>query len=116
MPLHPEAAHIRFKNIFTSLSGAVTTLEMVSESLKAPFLEPMSNIMGALLAAVQTVKRNQDDCTEMLEKIHELLYGIIRVHINSDTGGELPPTMLKHLGKFTEQVFMASSHSWCSLP
>jgi hypothetical protein len=37
-----------------------------------------------------------------MEQIHELLNAIIVVHINSDTGGELPPVMLRHIGKFTE--------------
>jgi hypothetical protein len=37
-----------------------------------------------------------------MEQIHELLNAIIVVHINSDTGGELPPMMLRHIGKFAE--------------
>jgi hypothetical protein len=39
---------------------------------------------------------------EMLEKIHQLLYAIIQVHITSNTGGELSPKMLNNLGEFTE--------------
>ncbi|KAJ7469030.1 hypothetical protein FB451DRAFT_368730 [Mycena latifolia] len=104
MPLQPDAAQLRFNNICTSLRAIVTTLDMLSENLKTPFLEPTSNIMGSLLAAVETVKRNHDDCTQMLEKIHELLYAIIHVHIKSDTEGDLPPKMLNHLGNFTETL------------
>ncbi|KAJ7495232.1 hypothetical protein FB451DRAFT_1477826, partial [Mycena latifolia] len=40
----------------------------------------------------------------MLEQVHELLYAIIWVHAKSDTGGELPPSMLDNLGKFTETL------------
>ncbi|KAJ6490547.1 hypothetical protein DFH09DRAFT_1291081 [Mycena vulgaris] len=77
---------------------------MVSVSLKSPFLEPISRTMQALLAVVQTVKKNKDNCITMLEQIHELLYAIIHLHVTSDTGGELLPNMLNHLGKFTEYV------------
>jgi hypothetical protein len=38
----------------------------------------------------------------MLEQIHQLLYAIIQVHMTSNTGNELTPKMLKHLGHFTE--------------
>ncbi|KAJ7457744.1 hypothetical protein FB451DRAFT_1509030 [Mycena latifolia] len=93
MPLQPDAAQIRFNHMTTALSAAVPTFDMVSASLKTPFLDPISNLMHSLLAAAQTVKRNHDDCAQMLEQIHQLLYAIIHVHINSDTGGELPPKM-----------------------
>ncbi|KAJ7482615.1 hypothetical protein FB451DRAFT_1442082 [Mycena latifolia] len=104
MPLPPTAAQIRLNSIVTSLSVAVTTLGVVSESLKTPFLQPITNTVHSLLTAVQTVKRNQDECAQMFEQTHELLYAVIWVHVKSDTGGELSPKMLDNLGKFTEQV------------
>ncbi|KAJ7477514.1 hypothetical protein FB451DRAFT_190982 [Mycena latifolia] len=104
MPLPPTAAQIRLNNTVTSLSAAVTTLDVVTETLKTAFLQPISNTVHSLLSAVQTVKRNQDDCAQMLEQVHELLYAIIWVHVKSDTGGELSPSMLHNLGKFTETL------------
>ncbi|KAJ7482583.1 hypothetical protein FB451DRAFT_1442029 [Mycena latifolia] len=101
MPLPSTAAQIRLNSIVTSLSVAVTTLGVV---LKTPFLQPITNTVHSLLTAVQTVKRNQDECAQMLEQTHELLYAVIWVHVKSDTGGELSPKMLDNLGKFTEQV------------
>ncbi|KAJ7457751.1 hypothetical protein FB451DRAFT_1183071 [Mycena latifolia] len=98
-----HAAQIRVNHISTALSAAVNTLGMVSVSLKTPFLEPASNIVKSLLTAVQTVKRNQDDCAQMLEQIHQLLYAIIQVHLKSNTGGELPPDMtLLKIHRFVE--------------
>ncbi|KAJ7446584.1 hypothetical protein FB451DRAFT_1148432 [Mycena latifolia] len=82
----------------------MTTLETVADSLETPFLYPISTTMRSLLASVQTVKRNKDDCTQMLEQIHVLLDAIIRLHIVSDTRGELSPSMLRDLGKFTETL------------
>ncbi|KAJ6548158.1 hypothetical protein DFH09DRAFT_1087360 [Mycena vulgaris] len=104
MPLQPTTGQIRFNNILTALDDVVTIFEKVSDNLKAPFLKPVSNTMRSLLTAVQTIKKNKEDCTRMLEQIHELLYAIIRLHLASDTGGQLLPNMLNHVGKFTETL------------
>ncbi|KAJ7936543.1 hypothetical protein B0H13DRAFT_1853274 [Mycena leptocephala] len=57
-----------------------------------------------LIAASQTVKQNKNDCTQLLEMVHQLMVAIVAVHIDSDTTGELPPTMLNQIGKFTETL------------
>ncbi|KAJ7455834.1 hypothetical protein FB451DRAFT_1515601, partial [Mycena latifolia] len=77
MAPQPSIAQIRFEHILTSLNGAVATLELLSDALKVPFLGSITNTTQSLLTAVQTVKRNKDDC------------------------GFLSPQMLNHLGKFT---------------
>ncbi|KAJ7778938.1 hypothetical protein B0H16DRAFT_1448485 [Mycena metata] len=41
-------------------------------------------------------------CVELMEYTHELLKAIISVYIKSDTGPELPPSILKEIMKFTE--------------
>ncbi|KAJ6560573.1 hypothetical protein DFH09DRAFT_985721, partial [Mycena vulgaris] len=104
MPLRPTTSQIRFNNILTALDDVVTTFEMVADNLKAPFLEPISNTMRSLLTAVQNIKKNKEDCTRMLEQIHVLLYAVIRLHLGSDTIGQLPPNMLDNLGKFTKTL------------
>jgi hypothetical protein len=50
----------------------------------------------------QTVKQNKDDCVELLEQIHKLLTAIIILYVKSETGAELPPSVLHHIGKFTQ--------------
>jgi hypothetical protein len=37
-----------------------------------------------------------------MEQTHELLNAIIILHIKSETGGVLLPSVLNHIGKFTE--------------
>ncbi|KAJ7458116.1 hypothetical protein FB451DRAFT_1273727, partial [Mycena latifolia] len=59
MPLPPTAAQIRLNNIVTSLTAAVITLDVVTESLKTAFLQPISNTMHSLLTAVQVLFCNQ---------------------------------------------------------
>ncbi|KAJ7856997.1 hypothetical protein B0H13DRAFT_1902417 [Mycena leptocephala] len=54
--------------------------------------------------ARQTVRQNKNNCTELLEQTYELLNAILMVHINSNTGAELPPSVLSHIGKFTETL------------
>ncbi|KAJ7482568.1 hypothetical protein FB451DRAFT_1442001 [Mycena latifolia] len=104
MPVPPTANQIRLNKIVTSLNAAVTTLDVISESMQTPFLQPIVNTLQSLMTAVVTVKRNENECTEMLEQIHELIYAVIWVHIKSDTAGELSPAMLHNLGKFTETL------------
>ncbi|KAJ7480724.1 hypothetical protein FB451DRAFT_1365150 [Mycena latifolia] len=104
MPPQPTVAQIRLNNIITCLGAAVDTLEIVSDSLRAPFFGAISVTMRSLLEAVQNVKKNRDDCTQMLERIHEVLYGILSLHITSDTGGEFTPDMLHNLAKVTETL------------
>ncbi|KAJ6600432.1 hypothetical protein DFH09DRAFT_595284 [Mycena vulgaris] len=100
----PTVTQIRFNNILACLSAAVTTFKVVADSLKTPFLGPISNTMESLLNSVQAIKKRKNDCITMLEQIHELLYAIIHLHMNSDTGPELPPNMLGNLGKFTDTL------------
>ncbi|KAJ7935862.1 hypothetical protein B0H13DRAFT_2462800 [Mycena leptocephala] len=52
----------------------------------------------------QTVKQNKKDCADLMEKTHDLLNAIIVVYIKSDTGADLPPIVLKHIGEFIETL------------
>ncbi|KAJ7456107.1 P-loop containing nucleoside triphosphate hydrolase protein, partial [Mycena latifolia] len=105
MPLQPTVTQIRFNNIAACLPAAVDTLDMISESLDTPFLPVISRTIRSLLTAAESMKKNKDDCTQMLEQIHVLLNGIIRLHLTSETGGELSPSMFEHLGRFTETLY-----------
>ncbi|KAJ7482704.1 hypothetical protein FB451DRAFT_1442322 [Mycena latifolia] len=55
MPLPPTAAQNRLNNIATSLNAAITTFDVVTQSLKTPFLEPISKTLHSLLTAVQVI-------------------------------------------------------------
>ncbi|KAJ7912915.1 hypothetical protein B0H13DRAFT_1874358 [Mycena leptocephala] len=64
----------------------------------------MANTTQSLLKNMQTVKQNKNECSQLMEQIHELLNAILIVHIKSDAGGELPPSVLAQIGKFTETL------------
>ncbi|KAJ7911590.1 hypothetical protein B0H13DRAFT_1875699 [Mycena leptocephala] len=99
-----SVTQIRLNNITTCLTITANTLHVLSSSLKAPFLEAISNTTQSLLEHMQTIKQNKNICTKLLEQTSQLLNAIMMVHIKSDTGGELPPSMLSHIGKFTETL------------
>ncbi|KAJ7448556.1 hypothetical protein FB451DRAFT_1532790 [Mycena latifolia] len=104
MPQPPNIPQIRLNTITTCLTAAVSTLEIVSDSMNTPYLKPISNKARSLVTAMQTIRQNKNECTQLMERIHELLYAIIGLHINSNTGGELSPSMLNQVAKFTETL------------
>jgi hypothetical protein len=53
---------------------------------------------------LQTVRQNKNECTQLMEQTYQLINAILMVHIKSETGAELPPSILTHIGKFTEYV------------
>ncbi|KAJ7907812.1 hypothetical protein B0H13DRAFT_1879263 [Mycena leptocephala] len=105
MPPQPTVTQIRLDNIITCLTISANTTGILASSLKSPFLEAISNTSQSLLKNMQTVRQNKNDCTQLLEQSYELLNAILMVHINSDTGVELPPSVLIHIGKFTETLY-----------
>ncbi|KAJ7907806.1 hypothetical protein B0H13DRAFT_1879258 [Mycena leptocephala] len=104
MPPQPTVTQIRLNNITTCLTISANTARILASSLKSPFLEAIRNTSQSLLKNMQTVRRNKNDCAQLLEQTYELLNAILMVHINSPTGGELPPSVLAHIGKFTETL------------
>ncbi|KAJ6489720.1 hypothetical protein DFH09DRAFT_1291216 [Mycena vulgaris] len=104
MALHPSISRIRLKNTVDGVTAAVTTVEQLSNAFDTPFLAPISTITRSILISLQTVKQNMDQCAQLTEQIHQLLYAIIGLHINSGASGELAPSMLHNLGKFTETL------------
>ncbi|KAJ6556303.1 hypothetical protein B0H19DRAFT_1262384 [Mycena capillaripes] len=109
MPTKPTAAEIRLNEITPCLYVAAGTLEILASSGMAPFLAAISNTTQSLLKYIQTVKQNKDECIHLMEETYQLLEVIICVHINSDTGGELPPSTLNHIGNFTQYVTLQAT-------
>ncbi|KAJ6576019.1 hypothetical protein DFH09DRAFT_1453693 [Mycena vulgaris] len=105
MPLQPIATEIRLNNILQCFTIAVDSLEVLAKTFKTPFLESISNTAKSLLTAVQTVKQNKSDCTQLLEQTYGLLYAIVSLHMKPETGLDLTPSMLNALGKLTDTLY-----------
>ncbi|KAJ7920515.1 hypothetical protein B0H13DRAFT_1867585 [Mycena leptocephala] len=101
---HPTPTQIRLNNIVTCLTLTANTVQILATTLETPFLEAISNTTQSLLKHVQTIKQNKNICTELLEQAYKLLNAVLMVHVKSDTSGELPPSVLHHIGKFTETL------------
>ncbi len=118
MPRRPTAIEIRLENIVIGLTSVIPLLKGLNDAFSAPFVPAISMTVASLIAGIrvryinkqknyfnhkiQTVRKNKEDCVRMLEEIHVVLYAILELHIRSETPGSLPPTMLYHIGKFTE--------------
>ncbi|KAJ7920072.1 hypothetical protein B0H13DRAFT_1867975 [Mycena leptocephala] len=102
MPPQPAVTQVRLNNISSCLTVTADTLEILANGVRTPFLGTILNTTQSLLENIQAVKQNKNACTKLMEQTHKLLNAILMVHINSDTGAELPPSMLKHVGRFME--------------
>ncbi|KAJ7105549.1 hypothetical protein C8R44DRAFT_745713 [Mycena epipterygia] len=105
MPHQPSAADIFLNGIIAILSPIVPLLDKLSGTFGASFIQAISSTTVSLMTAVQNVKRNKEECIQLIENIHGILYAIIDLHIKSETAGSLPPVILDYIGKFTEYSF-----------
>ncbi|KAJ7839923.1 hypothetical protein B0H13DRAFT_1910944 [Mycena leptocephala] len=96
---------LRLNNIRTCLTETADTLDILANCVRTPFLGAISNTTRSLLKCIVTVKQNKTDCTQLMEQAYELLSVLIIIHIKSDTGGELPPYVLKHIGQLAETLY-----------
>ncbi|KAJ7482452.1 hypothetical protein FB451DRAFT_1441711 [Mycena latifolia] len=104
MSRQPRVTEIRLNNIIACLTPALALLDELSDTFGTPFVPAISNTTLSLISAVQNVKRNKDDCVQLLENVYQLLCAIINLHIKSETKGSLDPATLDHVGKFTETL------------
>ncbi|KAJ6540444.1 hypothetical protein B0H19DRAFT_1077849 [Mycena capillaripes] len=102
MPSQSATTATRLNNITICMSVTTNTIKTLATALKVPFLEAIANTTQSLLKNIQTVKKNKDTCVHLMEQTHDLLDAIIVVHIESEIGGELPLSVLNHVGKFTQ--------------
>ncbi|KAJ7763451.1 hypothetical protein B0H16DRAFT_1804604 [Mycena metata] len=104
MPRSPTITEIRLKNVSKCVTITVNTLEVLVNTIKISGLEAVVNTTQSLLGLVETIKQGKDECTELMEQAHMLLNAIIGVYVKSDTGAELPPSVLGEIAKFTETL------------
>ncbi|KAJ7035355.1 hypothetical protein C8F04DRAFT_1394929, partial [Mycena alexandri] len=104
MPSEQAKTEVRLNNIATCVTITANTLDVLVETLNVSALEAILNTTQSLLELVKTVKQDKDDCAELMEHTQQLLNAIISVYIKSDTGAELPPSILNQIAKFTESL------------
>ncbi|KAJ7898707.1 hypothetical protein B0H14DRAFT_2557196 [Mycena olivaceomarginata] len=103
MPRQLAAMDIRLSNVAACLTPAVALLNELNDAFGPPFVDPILKTIVSLMTAVQNVKRNKEQCIELMEDIHKVLVAIVDLHITSETGS-LIPSILDHIGKFMETL------------
>ncbi|KAJ7766941.1 hypothetical protein B0H14DRAFT_360838 [Mycena olivaceomarginata] len=101
----PTASDIRLNKITTCLTATVELLTEVNNAFGTPFLQAVCITTSSLITVVQNVKKNKEDCIELMENIYVTLDAIATMHLNPDTAGSIPPATLHSIGKFTETLY-----------
>ncbi|KAF8181470.1 hypothetical protein K438DRAFT_1976198 [Mycena galopus ATCC 62051] len=104
MPTHSTDTQLRLNTLTACFNITVETLGILASSLQAAFMGAIANTARSLLKNISTIKKNKRTCIDLMEQTHELLNAIIILHINSDTGGVFPPTILNQIGQFTQTL------------
>ncbi|KAF8146775.1 hypothetical protein K438DRAFT_2092589 [Mycena galopus ATCC 62051] len=93
MSRQTAVAEIRLGNITTCLKLAVPLLNELNDAFGPPFVQTIAKTIQAIINLI-----------ELMNSIHQVLCAIINLHIKSETVGALPPSMLRHIGKFIETL------------
>ncbi|KAJ7166836.1 hypothetical protein C8R46DRAFT_1192145 [Mycena filopes] len=104
MPRPHTAAKTRVDNITAYLTPALTLLDELNDAFGLPYVQPIIKTTQALIVGVQNVKRNKDECFQLVENIHRVLYPIIRLHLKSETLGTPHLAVFEAIGAFTETL------------
>ncbi|KAJ7349742.1 hypothetical protein DFH08DRAFT_997021 [Mycena albidolilacea] len=102
MPRQSTATEICLNNIKGCLTPALTLLKELNDAFGPPFIQSIANTIESLID--MTVKRNKDECAQLMENIHPVLYAIINLHIKAEKVESLSPEMLDNIGKFMETL------------
>ncbi|KAJ7615947.1 hypothetical protein FB45DRAFT_235546 [Roridomyces roridus] len=100
----PKFAEIPLKDTIASLNVGLALLNDLHDAFGSPFVLAISNTVSSLIVAVQNVKRNKDECVNLLEAVYAPIYAIAKLHLTADTPGTLPPLILRKMGKFVETL------------
>ncbi|KAJ7841100.1 hypothetical protein B0H14DRAFT_2587111 [Mycena olivaceomarginata] len=102
MPSHHSNIEPRLDVAIAWLTPVIALLNELHDSFGTPFLQAISSTTLNLINAVQNAKRNKDECIELIENIHKLLYGIVDLHLTSEAKGVISLTILDHIGNFSQ--------------
>ncbi|KAJ7082798.1 hypothetical protein C8R44DRAFT_753672 [Mycena epipterygia] len=95
---------IHLDNIIACLTPVLPLLHEFSDICGTPFIPAIANTTLSLITLVQNVKKNKDECIQIMENVHQVLYAIINLHITSGAETSLPPATLSNLGRLTETL------------
>ncbi|KAJ7146621.1 hypothetical protein C8R44DRAFT_724371 [Mycena epipterygia] len=102
MPPKTTLTETRLDNIVACLTLVVPLLNEFSDVFGTPFIPAIVNTTLSLITLVQNVKKNKEECTQLMENIHELLYAVVNLHMKFEMGSSLPPVTLAAIRELME--------------
>ncbi|KAJ6566741.1 hypothetical protein B0H19DRAFT_713532 [Mycena capillaripes] len=82
---------------------AASTAREIANYADVPFLQVTSALAVTILNTVQSVRSYSEQCTIMIEQIHEILCTIIQLY-SIETDGTFPRPVLYDIAQFTETL------------
>ncbi|KAJ7064210.1 hypothetical protein C8F01DRAFT_1130593 [Mycena amicta] len=105
-----STSQARLNTITAYLEQTSSTIQILSESFKTPFLQAILGTAQSLTRISQTIKQNRGDCALLLEQTNTVLCAIVGLHVGPDAaGGGLTPNVLDHIGDFTTTLLKIHS-------
>ncbi|KAJ7107165.1 hypothetical protein C8R43DRAFT_1243739 [Mycena crocata] len=95
---------MRINTIVARLTPMVPLLRELGDAFGTPFVPAITNTTVSLISILENVKKNKDDCVQLMEDVSQLLTAIVKLHINSMPSGDLPASSLYDVAKFTETL------------
>ncbi|KAJ7146642.1 hypothetical protein C8R44DRAFT_845702 [Mycena epipterygia] len=97
-------AERRLDNIVVCLTPVLSLLNEFSDAFGTPFIPAIANTTLSLITLVQNAKKNKEECIQLMEKVHQVIYSITNLHIKTGDGVSLPPATLYNLGRLAETL------------
>ncbi|KAJ7723147.1 hypothetical protein B0H16DRAFT_1699068 [Mycena metata] len=104
MPRQLTIIETRLKNISICVAITVDTLDVLVNTLNISPLGAILNTTESLLTMLEAIKQDKDDCAELMEHVNKLLNAIVGAYIKSETGADLPLSIVYQITKFTETL------------
>ncbi|KAJ6464923.1 hypothetical protein C8R45DRAFT_939766 [Mycena sanguinolenta] len=101
-----SVTEIMVDNIIISVNAVLPLLHELHDGLCPLFVQAISNITVSLIRRLQNMKRNKEECCQLMENIHGIIYAIVNAHLQSDPPGCLPPATLEDV-----ELFIKYKHS-----
>ncbi|KAJ6483293.1 hypothetical protein C8R45DRAFT_1149202 [Mycena sanguinolenta] len=101
---YTNLADNRLNNIRTVLAALTPTLELLTENLDGPFMKTISLTTQSLTQMIQNIKKNKQDCADLLERVYGVLMVVLTTYMESETQGELPLKTVDSIGQFTKTL------------
>ncbi|KAJ7609912.1 hypothetical protein FB45DRAFT_804863 [Roridomyces roridus] len=103
-PGQPTGLEILVNRTVASIKAVVPLLDELHDGLAPPFVQAIAHTALALIAGLQTVKKNREQCARLSENIHSVMHAIAEVYLRTETPGSIPPATMNQVAKFTGTI------------